>query len=184
MLNKEDFFNEALKYKMALLKIANLKMGNSFDAEDALEEAMLRAYDNRSKLRSEDLFYPWLKRIVINYCNDLYRNNERAERLIPQNSRESEDPEKKFVKNSAREEILDMMLTIEPDEYAEVLILYFYRKFSYESIAIETGVSVGTVKSRLSRAKELLARNMRENGITFEEASLIGSLSKWPDTVT
>ena len=187
MLSKEQYFNEAAKYKKALLKIAYLKMGNHFDAEDAVEEAVLHAYGKIENLRNREMLYPWLKRIVLNHCNDLFRKSSKSdnsEKLLSLDKHESEDPEEKFTKNIIREEILDIMLSIEPEEYAEVLILFFYRNFSYEKIADETSVSVGTVKSRLSRAKEILLKNFKKKGITSEDTELIGSISKWPTPST
>ncbi|MBN2434579.1 MAG: RNA polymerase sigma factor [Spirochaetes bacterium] len=187
MLSKEHYFIEAAKYKKALLKIAYLKMGNHFDAEDMVEEALLHAYGKLDSLRNEEMLYPWLKRIVINQCNDLFRKTEKSdnsEKLLALDKHEHEDPEEKFTKNSIREEILDIMLSIEPEEYAEVLILFFYRNFSYDEISDETSVSVGTVKSRLSRAKEILLKKFKEKGITSKDTELIGSISQWPTPST
>jgi RNA polymerase sigma-70 factor (ECF subfamily) len=73
-----------------------------------------------------------------------------------------------------------LYLTVEPVEYAEVLILYYYRRFSYEEIASETDTPIGTVKSRLNRAKDALISRVKAEGINLEEMKILKTISEWP----
>jgi DNA-directed RNA polymerase specialized sigma24 family protein len=71
--NIDEFYTLILPYREKLLTIAKIKIGNVFDAEDALEDTLIKAFENFHKLRSKDKIYPWVKRILINHCNDLFR---------------------------------------------------------------------------------------------------------------
>ncbi|MFW5807548.1 MAG: sigma factor, partial [Spirochaetota bacterium] len=71
--NIKDFYEAVGPYVPKLLTIARIKLGNAFDAEDAVEDALLKAYDHYHALRSRDKLYPWLRRILINHINDLFK---------------------------------------------------------------------------------------------------------------
>lgn len=185
--DKKIFFETAHSFRDRLVKIARIKLGNHFDAEDAVEDVILKAYEKRSQLADSSKLYPWLKSILVNYCNDIFRTGKRfdyseiGDQSADHGKKFSADPAERAQQIHKLELVLDLLLTVEPEEYAEVLIYYYYRKFDYEMIAEEISVPVGTVKSRLSRAREVLSKNIKDAGIELEDLEAVKNLSEWPD---
>jgi RNA polymerase sigma-70 factor, ECF subfamily len=136
------------------------------DAEDALQEAVLRAF------RSFDRFHPdnpraWLLRLVRNCCYDLHKQREREgeatleeEALSPDAASPvlgmpAESPERRLLR-MADAQALEGALRDLPPEYREVFLLREIEGLAYKEIAEVAGVPIGTVMSRLSRARAQL----------------------------
>jgi RNA polymerase sigma-70 factor (ECF subfamily) len=182
-----DFLEKAHQFHPKLLNLARIKLFDLYDPEDAVSEALLKACGKRGQLRDREKLYWWLKRIVINYCNDILR--QKLKDLKLRDSVESEQaPDdrgpamlERLVLAQDIERILDIMLTLEPEEYSEVVILYYYRKFNYEQISESLDVPVGTVKSRLNRARKSLKEALNETNIGREDLERVRDISRWPD---
>ena len=142
------------------VRTAYLILGNRLDAEDAVQEAFLRAWKFRDSLSTESSVKPWLYRVVVNTCNS------RLRREIPHRDRR------------ANEEHLSVLVTADdvasrvgqshdvvralddlPDHLRVVTVLRYYADLSEREIAIAIGRKSGTVKSRLHEARRLLAQH-------------------------
>lgn len=123
------------------------------DAEDAVHNAIIKAFDGLSKLRSEAKLKPWLLAILRNECFLLIRRRKRfaelEESIVPSD-------EKDF------EEGMDLSSAVGSlsVELREVLVLYYKLGYSTGEIAKTVGIPRGTVMSRLSRARELIRIHM------------------------
>lgn len=166
----EQFERTVLPYLNSAYNLARWLTRNEQDAEDIVQDALLRA------LRSFDSFIAgrdaraWILAIVRNCCRTWLRKNRSHEASLPLDDDSPavigtwSDPEAELIKN-ANSQLIRQALEELPFEYREVLILRELEEFSYKEIAQIAELPLGTVMSRLSRARrELYARLGRESG--------------------
>ncbi|MCK4906159.1 MAG: sigma-70 family RNA polymerase sigma factor [Spirochaetes bacterium] len=183
---EKQFIEAAYIYKARLIKIASMKLGNADDAEDAVDEAILKASVKHDQLKDYDKMASWIIRVVINHCNDILRKKKNDTQIENVESVLSDihvysNPVNRTELIEQIERVLDLMLFIEPEEYSEVLTLYYYQKQTYEDMSNILSVPIGTVKSRLNRARDTLLQQMNQEGITLDDLEQIKDLSRWPD---
>jgi RNA polymerase sigma factor (sigma-70 family) len=134
-------------------RLAGLLLGNAPDAEDAVGDALERAWARFGQLRDPDGFEPWFDRIVINGCRDRLRRR-RTVRFIPlepgHDRPATGDPFRDVIE---RDDVLRSMRVLS-DEEREIVVLHFWADLTLTDVARRTGLPVGTVKSRLHRALE------------------------------
>ena len=140
-------------------RLAGLVLGDRTDAEDATQEALLRAWKARGSLRDEAGFVPWFDRIVVNVCRDRLRRTRRIpfiplEEIDPASA--GRDP---FDAVHDRSEALAAMRDLNADERI-VLVLHYWADLTLENVALHTGWPVGTVKTRLHSALERIRRTL------------------------
>lgn len=149
-----DTFEQYIRdYAPNMYRLALAMLHNREDAEDAVSEAVLTAYEKRHTLRSQGSFKPWIMQITANESRKIYGKNKR---ITPMEDMEAYMP----VFKDERHELWDMVMQLAP-VYREVIVLYFYERFSIKEIGQTLHVPEGTVKSRLSRGKDAL-RDMLE----------------------
>lgn len=149
--------------------------GNGTDAQDLAQEAMIRAYKSLGSFRNEADFGTWLHRITVNvWLNFRRKNSGRVTVSL-------DDPYVDDSGSEMRREVAaaggDPLLELEDKEFRglvraaledlsgehrAVLVLREIEGYSYEEVARMLGCSLGTVKSRLSRAREMMRRRMTE----------------------
>ena len=130
-------------------------MTNRADAMEATQETFITAFRRASSFRGESAFGTWLYRVGINTCKDLLRRKQAREREIQQ---QWEIPWGTDA-TVAVEARLDVRRALErlPDEYREAVVMYDLGGIPYEEIARLTKARLGTVKSRISRGRRMLA---------------------------
>ena len=137
-------------------------MGSHEDAEDAVQEAFLRAFSAFENLRNDD-GKPWLLAIVRNTCLTSMRRHRTMpaaaglDQAVNDLTESSPDPEKLLLISVNREEVRRALEQL-PAEFREAIVLRELEELSYKEIAATVGVPVGTVMSRLSRGREWLRR--------------------------
>jgi RNA polymerase sigma-70 factor, ECF subfamily len=139
------------------VRTAYLILGNRADAEDAVQEAFLRAWKFRNALAKETSVRPWLYRVVVNTCNSKLRQE------IPW--RERHDAEHDLDGAFAEYDITDRFAASDvaralkdlPLHLRVVVVLRYYADLNEREIAIAIGRKPGTVKSRLHEARRRLA---------------------------
>lgn len=139
-------------------------LGDTGSAEDATQTAFIRAYRSLNRFRGKSAFSTWLYRIVSNVCLDALRSRkgdtvglevsydgdeEAQERPLPD---ESAEPAAN-AERSELQRIVHRAISQLPEDYRMVLVLYDITGFSYEEIAGILQIPLGTVKSRLNRAR-------------------------------
>lgn len=128
---------------MYIMALAILK--NETDAEDAVSNAILKAYENRNQIRAFDKFKPWMFTITKNEALKL----KRKQLVLPGN----EEVEALLKPTQAHYDELWDVLQQMTEEYRLALVLFYYQQLSLRDISDVLDIPIGTVKSRLSRGK-------------------------------
>ena len=165
----ERFEEIVLCHLDAAHNLARYLMRDPHQAEDAVQEAFLRAVRHFGGFRGGDA-RAWLLSIVRNTCfTQLRRRGAAAEHVPFEEERHSSaddeagEPEVAVARILAIEDLEEQMARL-PEEFREVLVLRELDQLSYKEIAHVVGVPIGTVMSRLSRARRLLATALARTG--------------------
>ena len=151
-------------YKGPVFNLAYRMLNNASEAEEAAQEAFIRAYTRLETYSPAHKFSTWMLSITSNYCIDIIRKRRALllsidEPLPPHpalmSDRES-GPEAQSV-TSEQQELVQQMLAILPEEYREAVVLRYWYDLSYEEIAEMMDTTISAIKSRLFRARRLLA---------------------------
>ena len=151
-----------LPHLSAAYNLARWITGNDQDAEDLVQEAYLRALKSFDGFRGGD-GRSWLLAIVRNTCSSWLRHNGSNELVTPFNEEvrnpeeEASNPETLLLRN-AEGELIKKVLQELALEFREVLIMRELEGLSYKEIAAVAGIPIGTVMSRLARARRQLSR--------------------------
>mgnify|MGYP000868973984 FL=1 len=152
-------FSELVKrYERYILNLVYRTLGYSEDAEDIAQETFIKAYNNIKKFREESKFSTWLSKIAINLCRDKFRSKSHKEEnledgvwlTIPQNS--YYDPEETAERMEIQEKIRKAVASL-PEELRVVFVLRELEDLSYEEISKMLNIPIGTVESRIYRAR-------------------------------
>lgn len=155
--NKEAFCNLIRINKVAIYRVAKSILNTEDDVEDAVSEAILKAYKNIKLLKNEAFFKTWLIRIVINESNTLYK--KRSKEIIV----DKEHFNNIKVNDNYKDLSLYNAINSLDDDLRVTTILFYFEDMKYKDIAKALSVKEGTVKSRLSRAKEKLYHMLKED---------------------
>ncbi len=124
---------------------------NPQDAEDALQDTILVAYEKLDTLRDPERFKPWIMKILSNTSNEMLR--KRKNTLPMEDLAEHLPFEEKDLCSCIS--LLDAVKSLDED-YHSVVVLFYYEDMCIKDISTITGLSQGTVKTRLSRARQQL----------------------------
>lgn len=154
--DKSAFCNLIRINKVAIYRVSKAILNNEEDVEDAVSEAILKAYKNIKSLKNENFFKTWLIRIVINESNNIYKKR----------NREIVVDDGQFINIQTNDNYKDLTLYDAINSLDEELrvttVLFYFEDIKYKDIAKLLNIKEGTVKSRLSRAKEKLYNMLRE----------------------
>jgi RNA polymerase sigma-70 factor (ECF subfamily) len=165
-----SFDTIVLKYQDKVLTLCRYLLKNPHDAEDAAQEAFLKAFRNIHSYIPGTSFYAWLSRIVVNTCHDIQRKRSLLSLFFSDDGQEkidiypsySPDPEKALEMQQSIHALQSALKQLS-SKLRTVIVLTELEGFSYEEIAEILDVSVGTVKSRISRARDELMKIMKKN---------------------
>lgn len=159
--------HEATVYRLALRQL-----GNREDAEDAAQEVFLKAYTGLNSFRGDSRLSVWLYRITSNVCTDMLRRRRETVSLSQENGEgeplELELPDERFdpVALTERKDLREHIgaaLQALPPEAREILLLRELGGRSYDEIAAALDLDLGTVKSRIFRARKKLCALLEGN---------------------
>ena len=162
-------------YQGPVYNLAYRMLGNSGEAEEAAQEAFIRAYTRLGSYDPAHKFSTWLLSITSNYCIDQIRKRRAVllsldEPLPPHPALHSDNnkgPEAEFIAQE-REELVQGLLSELPAEYRQAVVLRYWYDMSYEEIAELQQTTVSAVKSRLFRARRQLADAGLERGMVAQ----------------
>ena len=145
-----DFIQRVRACERRLYRVARTMLPQECDCEDAVQEALLRAWDRRETLCQEAAFEAWLIRILINQCKTFYR------RRPPEPAELTED-----IPQVTSEEtpLLEALMTL-PRKQRVALELHYIEGYSVAETARILRLPEGTVKWRLKRGRELLKQSL------------------------
>jgi RNA polymerase sigma-70 factor, ECF subfamily len=166
-VNLERMIDE---YGNEVLRIAYMYLRDMQRAEDAFQEVFLRVFKNGESFRGESSEKTWIIRITINVCKDLLKSFW-LKKVVPGEElalmRTERDVEDEVLETVENQRLYQKILSL-PPTYKEVIILYYYQNFNTVEIASILGVSEGTVRSRLARARDMLKKHIVERSEMIE----------------
>lgn len=163
-----------LKYQHKVVKLVMRYLRDPADAEDVAQEAFIKAYRALPQFRGDSAFYTWLYRIAINTAKNALAARDRnpvSYELDMQHSDESssvvnrlrdpETPEGLALTEEIRDTVNHAIEAL-PEDLRTAIVLRELEGLSYEEIAASMDCPVGTVRSRIFRAREAIDRRLRE----------------------
>lgn len=157
-------------YKEKVYKIAFSILKNEHDSKDVLQDTFIKVIDNIDKLKDKNKFDKWIKAIAYNTAKMKYNKNKKELPVdnssyidFVSNHIDLQLPEKLIEQKEFNGFMMEQINSLN-NQYNEVISLYYYSELTYQEISECLDVSIGTVKSRLYRAKQIL----REKLVTSE----------------
>jgi RNA polymerase sigma-70 factor, ECF subfamily len=163
-----------LKYQHKVVKLVMRYVRNPAEAEDIAQDAFIKAYRALPQFRGDSAFYTWLYRIAINTAKnavvardrnpvdfdlDMTNNDESYE--MQGRLKDSETPEALVLTDEIRTTVNAAIANL-PDDLRTAIVLRELEGLSYEEIAATMDCPVGTVRSRIFRAREAIDGRLRE----------------------
>ena len=166
------------RYKDSIYFMALKMVNNKDDAMDLTVETFGKAFENLGKYKTDFAFSTWLFRIATNNCIDFIRkkrlNVVSLNSLTDQDGEERQfevrsenlNPEETSIKKQENEKLKNIVDQL-PSRYRTLIILRYFEEQSYEEIAQQLDLPLGTVKAQLFRARDLLANvmNRKKNNL-------------------
>ena len=154
-LSQEEFAAAVRSHGRRMYRAARAVLDSDADAEDAVAQAVLQAWQSLDRLRDKSAVRPWLVKIAVNCA---YAQRRKQGRLVY-----LEDlPDEPAAPEAPRYDGLWEAVSALPSERRVVVTLFYYEGMSVEQVAKCLGVPKGTVKSRLSRARQQLKEMLQE----------------------
>ncbi|WP_294998327.1 RNA polymerase sigma factor RpoE [Succinivibrio sp.] len=160
-----------IKYQHKVAQIISKFVGNSADVNDVAQEAFIKAYKAINNFRGESSFYTWLYRIVVNAAKTYLESNSKRKNHIDVDSEEfqsidsqgvltsRESPDKIIESQELQQVILSAMNEL-PEELRQAIMLREVEGMSYEDMADLLQIPIGTVRSRIFRARQFIEEKM------------------------
>lgn len=170
--DKSAFDLLVLKYQHRVLKLVNRFVNDAAEAEDVAQEAFLKAYRALPAFRGESAFYTWLYRIAINTAKNALVSNRRRPVDFDLDLQDPDQYERqaKLKDSDTPEGVLltdEIRLVVEkaleqlPEDLRTAIVLRELEGLSYEEIAEAMDCPVGTVRSRIFRAREAIDKKLK-----------------------
>lgn len=166
--DQRAYANLMTRYKDSIYFLLLKMVHNEDDANDLTIEAFGKAFSNLSKYTPDFAFSTWLYKIALNNCIDFIRKkkvetlslfelreNDQGESFRIDVQSSAPDPEESYIRKQRNKLLREVIEKINP-KYRLLIELRYYDELSYEEIAEETRLPLGTVKAQLFRAKNLL----------------------------
>lgn len=178
--NQEAFAEIVYSFQDAVYNLCYRMLGERTEAEDASQEAFIRAYNNLDRYDIERSFKTWLLSIASNHCIDRLRKRRlkylSLDEPLPGHMQlsltsEQSNPEQEVLHNQRSERIQALLDELAPNDRAGIILKYWY-DYSYAEIAEALDTSESAVKSRLFRARRALAEMMNSNDEEQEEQAI------------
>lgn len=156
------------KYQFRIINTCYKYTKNIVDAEDVAQEVFLKAYQNLSTFKSNSKFYSWLYRIAVNtslnYINSKEKRNEKEtiseENCLIDMNISKDNPRDYYQLNELINSLQPLMDNL-PDDLRTLIELYEIKDFTYDEISKKLSIPIGTVRSRLHRARNMLISDFK-----------------------
>ncbi len=160
-------------YDKRAYNIAYRVMGNEEDAKDMAQEALLRVFRSIKDFKGQSAFSTWLYRIVTNVCLDELRKRKNDKYVSLDSTIQTESGElhmelcsdketpESVLERVEQREVIKKAINELSEDYKSVIVLRDIQGFSYEEISNILDCSLGTVKSRINRARNMLRDKLR-----------------------
>lgn len=152
MIDERTFVEEVGRAERTLYRVSRSLLKNEADCRDAMQEALLKAWQRRDSLRETAYFRTWLTRILINECRRMIRRSRRVTPVENLPERAAPPPDE------ALQDALDAL----EERLRLPLVLHYLEGFRVEEVARMLSIPSGTVKWRLSKARAALKAEWME----------------------
>ncbi|MEQ8671807.1 MAG: sigma-70 family RNA polymerase sigma factor [Aggregatilineales bacterium] len=174
----QDAFAEIVyTFQDAVYNLCYRMLGERTEAEDASQEAFLRAYMNLHRYDQDRSFNTWVLTIASNHCIDRIRKRKMLllsiDEPLPANMALASDdpqPERVAEMNERSKQVQELIDTL-PEDYRLAVVLRYWYDYSYAEIADVMETSESAIKSRLFRARKMLADHVDDSGMQDEPPS-------------
>ncbi len=186
-MDNQELQHKIEEYADMLFKLSYIRLGNSQDAEDVVQEVFYQYFKSNKSFESGEHEKAWLLRVTLNACKkvwrsawkryqaDVCREQEhcfREENLIDLNTTGTDRTgmekgtsslglEETAIRQEQKQILMDAVLAL-PEKYRDVIHLFYYEEFSIKEIARIVGRGESTVTSQLTRGRELLRKRLKE----------------------
>lgn len=153
-------FNLYKRYSGAMYNIAIRLLNNKMDTEDVLQESFITVFERLNELKRDEAFGSWLKRIVINNCISILKNNihlEDIDSLVL-----LEDDYDEIIESDTDPAIVHNAIKKLPEGARTILILHALESYKHREIANLLKISESTSKTQYRRALNLLGKNFKK----------------------
>lgn len=162
-------------HERRMYAVALRMCGNREDAQDCLQEAMLRVYRAIGSFKGQSTFATWVYRITMNTCLDELRRKKNKQSTSLDSlldmgwspADEGNTPEKHALREETRKCLYGAIREL-PEDMRAAVVLRDLQGLSYEEIAQALDINVGTIKSRISRGREKLREKLKQNAELFD----------------
>lgn len=162
-----------IKYQHKVLQIISKFVGNSADASDVAQESFIKAYKAINTFRGESSFYTWLYRIVVNAAKTYLESNSKHQNHLDVDAEEFESVDKqgaltykdtpdRIIESQELQQVIFDAIAELPEELRQAITLREVEGMSYEDMADLMKVPVGTVRSRIFRARQFIEERMKK----------------------
>jgi len=134
---------------------------NADDAQDLLQEGFIKVYRNLAKFRAEGSFEGWVRRVFVNTSIEHFRRKSNLYSITEKEENVIEDADITALDNLAEKDIINLIQELSPG-YRTVFNMYVIEGYSHKEIGNILGISEGTSKSQLARAKAILQKKVQE----------------------
>jgi len=179
--DQEAFGELVVRYERDVFNLTYRMLGNRGEAEDAAQEAFLRAYANLDRYDPARSFKTWLLSIASNHCIDRIRRRRLTwlslEEPLPPHPALTSDtpgPEEATLDAERSAAVQALLEDLSPDYRVAVVLRYWY-DYSYAEIAEMLGTTESAIKSRLFRARQALAQQLEDRPLSALNPALEGS---------
>ena len=170
--DKEAFISIINEHLQMMYKVAKTRLTSEEDIGDAIQETILSEYKSICVLKNTSYFKTWLIKILINKCNDIISKNKKV--IYVEDYYESIENEDSLEDKDSIEEniVFNETLNSLDESYKTVIVLYYVSGFNTREISEILKEKEGTIKSRLSRArqklKEIYLKSYNEENRNFK----------------
>lgn len=169
-----QFETQLAESRCRLLRLAYSWCRNAALADDLVQEALTKALDRQEQLRDPAAFHPWLVSILANCWHDHLRRGKEwldLDSLDEHELPDDCDPAQECLQNETIRRVRAAVAAL-PAGQREVITLVDLEEFSYAEVAAILEIPIGTVMSRLSRARAALRESLREPRATTQSATI------------
>jgi RNA polymerase sigma-70 factor (ECF subfamily) len=161
-----------LRYQHKVIKLVARLLRDQAEAEDVAQDAFVKAYRALGSFRGDSAFYTWLYRIAVNTARNAMASRQRRpldyeaeltegeQSTVESRLRHDDTPEATVLSEEIRETVNNAVAAL-PEDLRTAIVLREVEGLSYEEIAVAMDCPVGTVRSRIFRAREAIDRSLK-----------------------
>ncbi len=160
---KEDAYRQIVRdYGNKLMRTCFLMLGNREEAEDVVQETFIKVFEKVGDFRENSGLYTWIYTIALNLSRDRLR--KKTDVLALQDEWTGNDDVESYVEESVDREVLKKELFKLHPMYMEAMVLFYFEELSIKEISKLLDEKEGTIKSRLSRGRNILKDSLLKGG--------------------